>query len=102
MIKKNTTQVMVGDLAVGGGAPIVIQSMTNTHTFNKKETVAQILELVGLETICANIESKKTPLNDSIATYENDMISLHLSNLRRIFQIVGESIQFQVPGAVQK
>ena len=45
MIKKNTTQVMVGDIAVGGGAPIVIQSMTNTHTFNKKETVAQILEL---------------------------------------------------------
>jgi (E)-4-hydroxy-3-methylbut-2-enyl-diphosphate synthase len=36
---------MVGDVAVGGGAPIVIQSMTNTHTFNKKETVAQILEL---------------------------------------------------------
>jgi len=45
MIKKNTTQVMVGDVAVGGGAPIVIQSMTNTHTFNKKETVAQIFEL---------------------------------------------------------
>ena len=45
MIKKNTTQVMIGDVAVGGGAPIVIQSMTNTHTFNKKETVAQILEL---------------------------------------------------------
>ena len=45
MIKKNTTQVMVGDVAVGGGAPIVIQSMTNTHTFNKRETVAQILEL---------------------------------------------------------
>ena len=45
MIKKNTTQVMVGDVAVGGGAPIVIQSMTNTHTFDKKETVSQILEL---------------------------------------------------------
>ena len=40
MIKKNTTQVMVGDVAVGGGAPIVIQSMTNTHTFDKKETVS--------------------------------------------------------------
>ena len=45
MIKKNTTQVMVGDVAVGGGAPIVIQSMTNTQTFDKKETVSQILEL---------------------------------------------------------
>ena len=45
MIKKNTIQVMVGSVPVGGGSPIVIQSMTNTHTFNKKETVAQILEL---------------------------------------------------------
>ena len=45
MIKKNTIQVMVGNIPVGGGAPTVIQSMTNTHTFNKKETVAQILEL---------------------------------------------------------
>ena len=45
MIKKNTTQVMVGSIAVGGGAPIVIQSMTNTDTSNKKETVSQILDL---------------------------------------------------------
>ena len=45
MIKKNTTQVMVGNIAVGGGAPVVIQSMTNTGTSNKKETVSQILDL---------------------------------------------------------
>ena len=45
MIKKNTTQVMVGNIAVGGGAPIVIQSMTNTDSSNRKETVDQILEL---------------------------------------------------------
>lgn len=45
MIKKNTTQVMVGNIAVGGGAPVVIQSMTNTDTSNKKQTVSQILDL---------------------------------------------------------
>ena len=45
MIKKNTTQVMVGNIAVGGGAPIVIQSMTNSDSSNRKETVDQILEL---------------------------------------------------------
>lgn len=45
MIKKNTTQVMVGNIAVGGGAPIVIQSMTNTDSSNRKATVDQILEL---------------------------------------------------------
>ena len=46
MIKKNTTQVMVGnDVAVGGGAPVVIQSMTNTNTADRKATINQILEL---------------------------------------------------------
>ncbi len=45
MIKKNTTQVIVGDVAVGGGAPVVIQSMTNTNTADRKATVTQILEL---------------------------------------------------------
>ena len=45
MIKKNTTQVMVGNIAVGGGAPVVIQSMTNTDTSDKRETVSQILDL---------------------------------------------------------
>ena len=45
MIKKNTTQVMVGNIAIGGGAPIVVQSMTNTDSSNRKATVDQILEL---------------------------------------------------------
>ena len=45
MIKKNTTQVMVGNIAVGGGASVVIQSMTNTDSSNRKATVDQILEL---------------------------------------------------------
>jgi (E)-4-hydroxy-3-methylbut-2-enyl-diphosphate synthase len=45
MIKKNTTQVMVGNIAVGGGAPVVVQSMTNTDSSNRKATVDQILEL---------------------------------------------------------
>ena len=45
IIKKNTTQVMVGNIAVGGGAPVVIQSMTNTNTADRKSTTNQILEL---------------------------------------------------------
>jgi len=68
MIKKNTIQVMVGNIAVGGGAPIVIQSMTNTHTFNKKETVAQILELwrAGSEVVrvTVNDESSAKAVSD--------------------------------------
>lgn len=46
-------QIMVGAVPVGGGAPIVIQSMCNTKTEDVKATVAQIhdLEQVGCEII---------------------------------------------------
>lgn len=38
-------RVMVGDVAVGGGAPVSIQSMTNTDTRNVAATVEQIARL---------------------------------------------------------
>src|SRR5450755_3035966 len=40
--RRKTTQVMVGNVAVGGGAPIVVQSMTNTDTADVAGTVAQV------------------------------------------------------------
>ena len=38
-------QIHVGKVAVGGGAPVSIQSMCNTHTEDTPATVAQILRL---------------------------------------------------------
>src|ERR1700716_1182180 len=43
--RHKATQVMVGNVAVGGGAPIVGQSMTNTDTADVDGTVAQIAAL---------------------------------------------------------
>jgi (E)-4-hydroxy-3-methylbut-2-enyl-diphosphate synthase len=43
--RRKTTQVMVGNVAVGGGAPIVVQSMTNTDTADVDGTVAQVAAL---------------------------------------------------------
>jgi (E)-4-hydroxy-3-methylbut-2-enyl-diphosphate synthase len=43
--RRRTTQVMVGNVAVGGGAPIVVQSMTNTDTADVESTVAQVAAL---------------------------------------------------------
>src|SRR5258707_14386296 len=43
--RHKTTQVMVGNVAVGGGAPIVVQSMTNTDTADIAGTVAQVAAL---------------------------------------------------------
>ncbi|MCG6205751.1 flavodoxin-dependent (E)-4-hydroxy-3-methylbut-2-enyl-diphosphate synthase [Rhodopseudomonas sp. HC1] len=43
--RHKTTQVMVGDIAVGGGAPIVVQSMTNTDTADIQGTIQQVAAL---------------------------------------------------------
>src|SRR3954462_6995952 len=43
--RHQTTQVMVGNVAVGGGAPIVVQSMTNTDTADIDGTIAQVAAL---------------------------------------------------------
>ena len=48
-----TKRLMVGDVAVGGGAPVSIQSMCNTKTDDVRATVEQIhaLEAAGCEII---------------------------------------------------
>jgi (E)-4-hydroxy-3-methylbut-2-enyl-diphosphate synthase len=41
----STKQIMVGGVPIGGGAPIVVQSMTNTDPCNAEQTLAQIVRL---------------------------------------------------------
>ena len=43
--RHTTAQVLVGNVKVGGGAPIVVQSMTNTDTADIKGTVEQVAAL---------------------------------------------------------
>ena len=42
-----TKQIMVGGVAIGGGAPVSIQSMTNTRTSDAEATLAQIRALAS-------------------------------------------------------
>lgn len=43
--RKNTIGVSVGNIQVGGGAPVVVQSMTNTDTADVNSTVEQVIQL---------------------------------------------------------
>ena len=43
--RRASTQVRVGDVAIGGGAPIVVQSMTNTDTADAEATARQVFDL---------------------------------------------------------
>ncbi|HEY6967407.1 MAG TPA: flavodoxin-dependent (E)-4-hydroxy-3-methylbut-2-enyl-diphosphate synthase [Burkholderiales bacterium] len=45
MSRRMSTRVMVGKVAIGGGAPVVVQSMTNTDTADAEATARQVFEL---------------------------------------------------------
>ena len=45
MTREQTKVIRIGDRLIGGGNPILIQSMTNTRTEDVEATVAQIKRL---------------------------------------------------------
>lgn len=57
MYREHTKIVKIGDRIIGGGNPILIQSMTNTRTEDVEATVAQILRLeqAGCEIVRATV-----------------------------------------------
>jgi (E)-4-hydroxy-3-methylbut-2-enyl-diphosphate synthase len=76
MIKKNTIQVMVGKVAVGGGAPVVVQSMTNTDTANYNDTTKQIFDLwkAGSEIVRVTVNDEDSA--KQVARIKNDLLAL--------------------------
>lgn len=60
--RRKSRQIMVGDVPVGGDAPITVQSMTNTITHDVQATIKQIrdLEIAGADIVrvsCPDEES---------------------------------------------
>ncbi len=51
--RKQTRRIYIGNVAIGGGAPVVVQSMTKTDTRDVEKTVRQIkqLEKAGCEIV---------------------------------------------------
>ena len=45
--RRPTKQIMVGDVPVGGGSPVSVQSMTTTKTSDVEETLKQIYDLAA-------------------------------------------------------
>ena len=60
--RRKSRQIMVGDVPVGGGAPITVQTMTNTLTSDAQATIRQIkaVEEAGADIVrvsCPDVES---------------------------------------------
>ena len=74
-LRKITQQVLVGNVKVGGGAPIVVQSMTNTDTANADATVKQIIELAtaGSEIVRITVNSEEAA--QAVASIKEQLIA---------------------------
>ncbi len=64
MLRNSTKIIQVGQVAMGGGHPIAIQSMTNTKTEDIEKTVAQInaLEAAGCDIARVAVPSREAAL----------------------------------------
>lgn len=59
--RRESVKVHVGNVAVGGGAPVVVQSMTNTDTADIEDTAKQIIQLhdAGSELVRITVNNKE-------------------------------------------
>ena len=64
MYRDNTKVIRIGNKLIGGGNPVLIQSMTNTKTEDVKATIEQIhrLEAAGCEIIRCTVPTKEAAL----------------------------------------
>ena len=60
--RRKTRQIFIGGVPIGGGAPIVVQSMTKTHTWDIPSTLEQIrkLEEAGCEIVRVAVPDRES------------------------------------------
>ncbi len=68
--RRVTRQIRVGDVPVGGGAPVTVQSMTITKTADVDGTLAQVYALVGagadiVRITCNDVEQIRLNMSNS-------------------------------------
>jgi len=75
MMRKNSRKLHLGNIQIGGDAPISVQSMTKTDTRNVNETIAQIkkLESAGCEIIRVAV-----PDDDSASVLKSIIRSINI------------------------
>jgi (E)-4-hydroxy-3-methylbut-2-enyl-diphosphate synthase len=82
--RRQTCPVRVGEVVIGGGAPVVVQSMTNTDTADVGATVAQVAELHA-----AGSEIVRVTVNDAAAARAVPVIRDRLAALGIDVPLVG-------------
>jgi (E)-4-hydroxy-3-methylbut-2-enyl-diphosphate synthase len=83
--RRRTRTALVGGIAIGGGAPIVVQSMTNTDTADVAATVAQVKALAE-----AGSELVRVTVNTAEAAAAVPLIRERLDAMRCTVPLIGD------------
>jgi len=87
-LKRRTRQIDVGGLELGGGAPVVVQSMCATRTVDIDETVAQVHQLAtagaGIVRIAVDSDKEVAALKEIRAQTAGIVVSVDLQENYRI------------------
>lgn len=85
IMRRKTTSVRVGDIHIGGDAPIVIQSMTNTDTADAVGTAKQVYELAQ-----AGSELVRITVNTTEAAIQVPVIRKMLDDMGCDVPLIGD------------
>lgn len=85
IMRRKTTSVRVGDIHIGGDAPIVIQSMTNTDTADAEGTAKQVYELAQ-----AGSELVRITVNTTEAAIQVPVIRKMLDDMGCDVPLIGD------------
>ena len=79
--RRKSVGVKVGSVMIGGGAPIVVQSMTNTDTADAESIARQVQELAaaGSELVRITVDTEKAA--SQVASIKEKLES-NIQNLR--------------------
>ncbi len=83
--RRLTQRVYVGDIAIGGDAPVVVQSMTNTDTVDAEGTARQVYELAQ-----AGSELVRITVNTSEAAVQVPRIRKMLDDMGCDVPLIGD------------
>jgi (E)-4-hydroxy-3-methylbut-2-enyl-diphosphate synthase len=101
-IRRLTRQASVGHVLVGGGAPVVVQSMTNTDTADVASTVKQVTELARAGSELVRITVNNIESAQAVPTIREKLDAAGINvPLIGDFHFNGHKLLTQVPECAQ-
>ena len=85
VVRRDTVGVKVGSVLIGGGAPVAVQSMTNTQTADIDATASQIMQLAD-----AGSELVRITVNTEQAAAAVEHIMLRVRDAGYMSPIIGD------------